>query len=98
MKSFDDKWNEAAGQARENSPELPEVPLGFATRVAALSRAATQPIVTWLNSFERYVFKMVAVVAIVAFITGGFVVKDLMATPSIVPTFEEEIAEQFPLL
>ena len=98
MKSFNDKWNEAADEARDNAPPLPDVPLGFPTRVVALSRAATQPIVTWLNSFERYVFKMVAVVGIVAFITGGFVVKDLMAMPSIVPTFEEEIAEQFPLL
>lgn len=98
MKSFDDKWHDAAGEARKAKPEMPEIPLGFATRVVALSREAAEPVITWLTSFERYVFKMVAVVAIVAVVTGGFVAKDLMATPSIVPAFEEEVADQFPLL
>ncbi len=95
MKSFDDKWNDAALEARAASPDLPEIPLGFATRVVTLSREAAEPVISWLTSFERYVFKMVGIIAIAVFVTGGYVAKDLMATPSIVPTFEDEVADQF---
>jgi len=98
MSSFDDKWKDAAQTARQVEPEIPEVPLGFATRVVALSREAVEPAITWLASFERYMFKAVAAVGLAVVITGGFVARDYLTPPSIVPAVENEVAEQFILL
>jgi hypothetical protein len=98
MSSFDEKWKETAKAARKAEPDIPMLPLGFATRVVALSREAVGPVMTWLTSFERYVFKAMAVVALAACVTGGLVANELMEPPSIVPALEDEVAEQFPLL
>ena len=98
MSAFDEKWNEAAGAARKAAPAAPGMPRGFATRVVALSREAVEPVSSWLTSFEHYVFKALAVVAVAAGITGGLVANEMMEPPSIVPALEDEVAEQFPLL
>lgn len=98
MSAFDNKWDETAKAARRHTPALPDMPLGFASRVVALSKEAVEPVITWLSSFERYVYKVMAVIAVAVCITGGLVAKDMLEPPSIVPTFEDEVAEQFPLL
>lgn len=98
MSAFDEKWNKTASAARQVEPELPDLPLGFATRIVAMSCEARESVIGWLNSFERYVFKVMAAVAVAACITGGMVAKEMLEPPSIVPSFEDEVAEQFPLL
>ena len=98
MSSFEDKWNDATQKARQAEEPIPEVPLGFATRVVALSRETAEPVITWLASFERYIFKTAAAVGLAVVITSGFVVKDYLTTPSIVPAVENEVVEQFILL
>ena len=98
MSSFEDKWNDATQKARQSEEPIPEVPIGFATCVVALSREKAELVITWLASFERYIFKTAAAVGLAVIITGGFMAKDYLATPSIVPAFENEVAEQFILL
>jgi len=98
MSAFEKKWQEAARAARARSPEVPAMPFGFAARVAALSREAAEPVITWLSSFERFVYKALALVAVLVCITGGLVAREMMEPPSIVPAIEDEVAEQFPLL
>lgn len=98
MSSFNEKWHETADAARRSEESLPEIPLGFAGRVVALSRETVEPMVTWLTSFERYIFKAAAAVGLAVVITGTLVARDYLAPPSIVPTVENEVAEQFLLL
>lgn len=99
MNKFEERWHEAATAAGKAAPKpTPEMPLGFATRIAALRREAEAAGPSWISVFERCLFRAAAGVACAVAIAAVGQLGEILQPPSLVPTVENTVVERFLLL
>ncbi len=95
MSAFDQRWQLLARQAgRLLDEKLPELPLGFATRVLARSRET--PVESWEELLGSLSLRAVLITACVCLVSAGFAFAEWYEFGIERPVLEQTVTNELP--